>query len=464
MPQSESQSAPQPYFSSLQSRGRLIAKLLAGSWSHSPGPATAAENISEAELLAVTPLLYQSGAAALAWWRIRESALNSSPAGRLLHDAYRQLRLAARVHEREIGKVFSLLRAEGIEPVLVKGWAIARRYPDPALRPYGDIDLCVRPDKYEQATAALKCLESVDGHFVDLHDGFAHIGMRSRGGRHASEILGADLCVRPPFHTQARPDNSNRAHTRVRPCKPDATWDELFERSQLVPLGGDQIRVLGDEDHLRIICLHLLRSGAWRPLWLCDVAVALETRRPDFAWDICLGRDPRQAEWIAATIALARQLLSVPPALADVGDQRSEVSTQTGGLALPPAVCRLPSASWFLSSALRHWGRVRPADERAMPLGRLLLGGVPAGRLIGELYARWDNPVRATVALGGRFNAWPRLPYQLAEVVVRSPELPRQLAAIIKSKLGKRSPSQRGFSPVTAVGERKYYERQVETN
>jgi hypothetical protein len=75
------------------------------------------------------------------------------------------------------------------------------------------------------------------------------------------------------------------------------TWDELFARSQLVPLGDSQIRILGDEDHLRIICLHLLRSGAWRPLWLCDVAVALETLSPDFDWDICLGRDPRQADW-----------------------------------------------------------------------------------------------------------------------------------------------------------------------
>jgi hypothetical protein len=37
--------------------------------------------------------------------------------------------------------------------------------------------------------------------------------------------------------------------------------------------------------------------------------------------------------------------------------------------------------------------------------------------------------------LRGRFNAWPRLPYQLGEVVVRSPELPRQMAIMLWQKL-----------------------------
>ncbi len=49
-------------------------------------------------------------------------------------------------------------------------------------------------------------------------------------------------------------------------------------RSQLVNLDGVDVRVPGLEDHLGILCLHLLHHGAFRPLWLCDIAAALETR------------------------------------------------------------------------------------------------------------------------------------------------------------------------------------------
>ena len=45
------------------------------------------------------------------------------------------------------------------------------------------------------------------------------------------------------------------------------------------------------EDQLRQLCLHLLRHGACRPLWLCDVAVMLESLPGDFDWDRCLGGD-----------------------------------------------------------------------------------------------------------------------------------------------------------------------------
>jgi hypothetical protein len=49
-----------------------------------------------------------------------------------------------------------------------------------------------------------------------------------------------------------------------------------------VELNGAKIRILGAEDHLRLLCLHLLKHGAWRPLWLCDVAAALESRPSSF--------------------------------------------------------------------------------------------------------------------------------------------------------------------------------------
>lgn len=390
--------------------GRLVSTLLTGSWRESPPPPT----LSADQLTAITLPLCQSGSAALAWWRIRHSALAESAPGliadtasrapalgplptaaAILHQAYRRFRLSALIHEREIKCVFSLLRAAGIEAVLVKGWAIARRYPDRALRPYGDIDLCVRPDQFTKAAAALKCLESKDGHYVDLHDGFA-------------KLEGADLQV-PPGRINGR----KRAPT---PGRPDR-WQELFERSQLVDLGEEKIRVLSDEDHLRVLCLHLLRSGAWRPLWLCDVALVLESRATNFDWDICLTRNQRQADWIAGTIGLAHHLLGV----------------DIQGTPVAERAMRLPR--WLLPAVLRQWDRCRNPDAAGMALPTLLAGLSEPKKIFSEWSARWDNPVRATVALRGQLNDWPRLPYQLAELIRHTPEVPRQVRLMFRERV-----------------------------
>jgi hypothetical protein len=367
--------------------GTMIAAALSGCWREQPAP----PDFSEAELSMVTASLNETGAAALLWWRIRNSALCSTAIGQRLEESYKLLRLAARVHEQEIEFVYSLLRAEGIEPVLVKGWAIARRYPDSALRPYGDIDLCVRPDQLSRADAALKCLERIDGHYVDLHDGFAKLEAGRRW--HGRPARGLD---------------------RVQDTSAMRAWNDLFERTQLVNLGDENIRVLSEEDHLRVLCLHLLRSGAWRPLWLCDVALAVEARAADFDWDRCLGADRLQANWVASTIGLAHRLLGI----------------DVKGTPVAESCGRLPR--WLVPAVLRQWSRGRNPDAAGMALPVLRENVSTPGRFFNEIDARWDNPVRATAALRGSFNRWPRWPYQLAELLFRSPEVPRQLAMMLR--------------------------------
>lgn len=323
-------------------------------------------------------MLNQTGDAALMWWRIRHSLLATTAIGQQLNEGYKLLRLASLIHEREIKHIVSLLRAEKIEPVLVKGWAIARFYPEKALRPYGDIDLCVRPDQFEQTTAALKCLENIDGHYVDLHSGFAKLTSES--------------------------------------------WNELLGRSQLVDLGEEKIRVLSDEDHLRVLCLHLLRSGAWRPLWLCDVALAVESRTPAFDWERCLGIDRRQANWVACTIALAHHLLGVKIDDTPIAERAKH----------------LPH--WLVSAALRQWSRCRNPDAVGMALPTLRKNIAAPKRFFSEIYARWDNPVRSTAALRRQFNNWPRLPHQFVDNIIRArAEVPKQLISIYRDSFRQRS-------------------------
>src|SRR5882672_6013310 len=99
-----------PYVSS---RGSLVATALETSWRTSP---RAELHLSATQLEEVTPLLYDSGAAALGWWRVRQTALRETPSGELLHQAFRLLALKANIHQTKVQKVFRLMRAEGVEP------------------------------------------------------------------------------------------------------------------------------------------------------------------------------------------------------------------------------------------------------------------------------------------------------------------------------------------------------------
>ena len=49
------------------------------------------------------------------------------------------------------------------------------------------------------------------------------------------------------------------------------------------------------------------------------------------------------------------------------------------------------------------------------------------------LYLRWPNPIQATVRVGGPFNAHPRLPFQLAELLSRTLQLMVRLPTLLRS-------------------------------
>lgn len=59
-----------------------------------------------------------------------------------------------RLLDSSVAEAFSLLTGAGITPVLLKGQAYARAYPDPTLRQCGDIDIYVGEDSYRRAYEA----------------------------------------------------------------------------------------------------------------------------------------------------------------------------------------------------------------------------------------------------------------------------------------------------------------------
>jgi hypothetical protein len=335
-----------------QPAGRLLAAVLAGSWRSAP----AGLNRAAAGWEEVAPLILNSGAAALVWRLMRDSQGRDRAAATAFQQAYRQNVLQAAVREPQIEKVFGLLRAAGVEPILVKGWSAARLYPERGLRPLGDIDLCVRPEQFGAAEAALREALGYERHQVDLHGGLDGLG-------------GGDV-------------------------------EAIYARTRLLKLGATDVRVLGREDELRVLCVHMLREGAWRPLWMCDVAAAVEAAGDDFDWDRCLTRDRRRAGWVNCAIRAAHELLG-----AEIGHT-------------PAARLSRPLPRWLVPTVLGEWGsRLPSAPERARaPMAYLRS---PAGIWKG-LRHRWPNTIEATVCVGAPFNDWPRLPFQLGACAART--------------------------------------------
>lgn len=331
-----------------KSRGRAIATLLAGSWRTEPPPYTRSPT-DEVEL---APHILKTGAGGLAWWRLRDSDSYDFPYAAELQEAYRLQTLQSGIHGRRLEEAVRKLSLAGIQPLLAKGWLAAGLYAQRGLRPYGDIDLWVRPEEHG---AALEALGYPPGqqYPVDLHG-----------------------------NSPAR----------------DRSWDELYGRARPEEVGGVSVHALGAEDHLYLLSVHMLAHGAWRPLWLCDVAAALESLPEDFDWEYCLSGGPRRANWLASAIGLAQRVLGA------------------SAERLPPEVVHAGLPGWLAPSVLRTWG----STDHYMHSPPVGLTRRRPKALLKALRLRWPNPIQVTIDWDRRFDATPRLPVQLAECVART--------------------------------------------
>jgi hypothetical protein len=336
-----------------QARGELVASTLRSAWRRVP----AQLEISEEQLDQVAPLLLASGGAALGWWRVRDSTLRDTPAALELQQAYRLHSLQSALHEAEITELIRIAREAGAEPVLVKGWAVARLYPEMGLRPYGDVDLCVTPQSFEGARAVLERLDR-SRYQIDLHEGFSKL------------------------------DNLSE--------------EDLLARCATIRIAGIEVRILGLEDQLRILCTHTLRHSVCRPLWLCDIAAAVESRPADFDWDRCLGPNVREADWVACAIGLAHKLLGA----------------EIGSTPVEPRAHELPG--WLVKRVLKNWSAPYPDLYPPLSYTRPFVTYFrdPSG-LLWTLRMRWPDPIEATIRMRGPFNGFPRFPYQVGNLVSR---------------------------------------------
>jgi hypothetical protein len=190
-----------------------------------------------------------------------------------------------------------------------------------------------------------------------------------------------------------------------------SSFDALAERAQLAWLGARAVRLPGPEDHLRLLALHALRHGVFRPLWLVDLAVALEARPAGFEWTRCLGSDRRAADWVTCALALAAHLL---------GARVDGTAAVARAGTLPP---------WLVQAVLRNWARGTGTSHLPPVFQALAAELRHPTRAWAEARRRWDRPIEATMEVGGAFGRGPRWPYQVAAAAGRAPGLLRALRA-----------------------------------
>jgi len=338
--------------------GHKIAQLLTRSWRESVVPLPPASELTAEELGVIWPLVVRSGAIGLLWRRTRAERPDCADSIEAIKQCYRQQVLDSRRYEQAAERVIGALQAAGIQPLLFKGWAIARHYPGPGLRSYTDIDIAVSAQEHHRAQSVIGQLSKLPIN-IDLHVGVPH----SKGRDPAA----------------------------------------IERRRRRAALGSVEVDVLGPEDHLRLLCLHMLIHGAWRTIWLCDIALVLEQSEQGFDWDYLLSGDRRDNAAVLRAIGLAHHLL---------------------GASLPqPVEHAKPLPRWLLDGVLEQWGRGYRPHPMMVELPKTPLALFRAAR------ERWPNPIAATASLHAPYNDLPRLPFQITDYVLRTVKLLRKVSA-----------------------------------
>jgi hypothetical protein len=249
-------------------------------------------DVPAAELSDLRADLQDDGHSGLLWAALPRNLRHAALGRALRRGAMADAAAAARLDGHLVNILSALTRA-GVAPIVTKGWAVSRYYPNPAMRPYADLDLAVHPDQADRTRQTLSRLGDT-AVLVDLHVGL--------------------------------------------PDLPDRSWSEVFARSRLADLNGYPVRVLAPEDQFRWLTAHLVRHVCHRPLWLIDIATMVEQVEPVMDWELCLRGSFAWRRWMLAVVAMAERLLGarVPASL----------TSRVGGMA----------PDWLQTSTLWRWG------------------------------------------------------------------------------------------------------------
>lgn len=196
------------------------------------------------------------------------------PGDAALRARFERLATAARLRDAALRaaleEVLSALAGAGVVTCPLKGPLLADRvYPDPALRPSGDLDLLVPEPALERAAAAL----AARGFRLDPRQG----KYQRRHGHH----LHLDRAPGPAVELHFRPQSGFRSAI---------PGGELLARARAhASAAGNPLLVLAPEDELLSLSLHAAKHLVERQGWLLDLLLLLE-RHPSLDWPAVAAR------------------------------------------------------------------------------------------------------------------------------------------------------------------------------
>jgi hypothetical protein len=223
-------------------------------------------------------------------------------ARRRLTDALAASRARHLVMTRELGRILKRCAAEGLAVVVLKGPVLAESvYPDPALRPFSDLDLLVRPADRLRVDVVLRDLghrRVADEHSWDFD--IAYDGATVyESPDHVRIDLHWELLTEPRFV-----------------CDLDEAG--IWERSVEITVAGQAARGLQREDLVLYLAAHLaVHHSLAGLLRYVDLALLLELRGGDVDWATLQARAARwrigRALFFVLLGACALFGTSVPP-------------------------------------------------------------------------------------------------------------------------------------------------------
>ncbi len=220
------------------------------------------------------------GMAPLLWRHLCNSGADvPEETARTLRGLYLRHRLRNKIHARLLMEVMEILRQAGIQPWVLKGLALAYKYyPDPALRPVGDIDLLF---KQEEVLPALHLL--------------AEAGFQVEFPFPTSKRIPKSLVIASPPREGIR-INIEAHHYDPHGRAPDGSYDDEFKGFDSPPmpviLGEVAFHTPAPLETLlylsRHLARHMLDVTSERPLqlkWVADILSVVERHAGTMDWD-----------------------------------------------------------------------------------------------------------------------------------------------------------------------------------
>ena len=181
-----------------------------------------------------------------------------------IRHAFLQCRAQALRIQKQLSEISDAFSEKGIDFLVWKGPALATTiYPDPALRPSGDIDILIRPADFDRARSLLEKLgyKSEEKWFEALKEyGFSEDFIPKE---HRKGYCSIDL------------------HWKIHPyagAKGNLDEERLFQRAVQVAPGPRSFKTLCPVDALIIAAIHMIlrHPHECRLIWLLDITLLAE--------------------------------------------------------------------------------------------------------------------------------------------------------------------------------------------